>query len=107
MTTTRRVEHEQHERLGQLGTGPQDRVAVVEDEQQALALEVVDDGVEEGPPGRLGQAEGADDGREHERRVGQRAALDDPGAILESIEEDAGEPEPDARLADAHRARSG
>ncbi len=93
------------ERLRQLGALGQDRVAVVEDEQEPLALQVVDDRRQERPSGRLGQAEGADDRREHEVRVGEGPAFDDPGPVLELVEERPGQPEADPRL--AHAAGTG
>ena len=102
--TTR--DHEAHaragadERLGQLRTLAENRIAVVEDEQQPLAPQVVDDRGQQRPSGRLGQPEGADHRREHEVGGGEAAALDDPGAVLELVEQRPGEPEPDPGLAD-------
>ena len=85
----------------QLGAFRQDRIAVVEDEEDPLALHVVDDRGEERTTGRLGHAERAGDRRQDEITVRQRAALDDPGPIVEALEERPGQPQADPGLADA------
>ena len=87
------------EGLRQLGALSQDRVAVVEDEQQPLAAQVFDDRRQERPSGGLGQPEGGDHRRQHEVGVGQVAALDDPGAVLELVQQRPRQPKPDPGLA--------
>ena len=94
-----------HHRLGQLRAFGQDGVAVVEQEEQAFALQVIHHGRQQRPAGRLRQAEDGHDGRQHEVRVGQRAALDEPHAVLEATEQQAGEAEAEAGL--AHPTRTG
>ena len=69
----------------QLGAGGQEVFAVVEDEEQSSAAEMVDDGRSDRPSGLLRDAEHGRDGRRDQARVGQGPELDEPRAIIEAV----------------------
>src|SRR5438132_10873918 len=61
-------------------------LAVVEDQEQVLAAEIVDERVDNGLSRRRLGAESAGDLGADESRIGERCELDEPGAVRVAIE---------------------
>ena len=74
------------EQIGDARRSEDDVLEVVEDEQEALAAQVVDDRLEQRAVDRFVDAEGVGDGGEEQVGVGEAGERDDEGAVGEIVE---------------------
>ena len=95
------------ELLGQIGDGADDVLAVVEQEQGILVLQVVDQHVEDLATGLLAQTEGAGDGARNAAPVVDGCQVHEPHAAAMAVEQAGPELERQARLAAAPGPRQG
>jgi hypothetical protein len=89
------------QRIGKLGTGGDEVLAVIEHEQQVAAPERRTDRVNGGPTGTLTDVYGAGDGRAHRGRIGDGRELDQPHTIRIAIEDVGGKLKGKTRLSAA------
>jgi hypothetical protein len=80
-------------------------LAVVEHQQQALALQVVAQGRQRPPRRDVLQADGIEDRPGHQQGVADRRERDEPGTVGESAGQVRGGPDREPRLADAPASR--
>ena len=103
--TTRRQDAEggaaAQQAMGHVGSGGDEVLAVVEEQQELLRAQVVDDRVDRGLPGLLLDPQGAPDLGDEELRVAERRELDQPGAVAIAVEGIRGNLQFEARLAGA------
>jgi hypothetical protein len=92
------------EQFGQRGAGGQDLLAVVQQEEEALALQVGGEGRQEGRGRRRADAQGQGDRRHDQGGIGNGGQFDQVDAIRELSQQLRGHGQGEARLADAPRS---
>jgi hypothetical protein len=87
-----------------LGRGGEDLLEVVEHQQETPTSQAVDDWIEERPSGDISNADHLGDGRQDQCRIGDRRQIDEPGAVLEPMQQFDGHLEPDSGFTGPARA---
>ena len=96
LTCRRRREHARDQR-----PGVEEVLHAVQDEQHAQRAQVLDQALEQSPPGLLPHPERLGDGGGHQGRVRQLPQGDDEDAVGEGREQVGRDPQGQARLPDA------